>query len=376
MLGSGGGEGADDDDRHGLVAHEGLEKGDSVHAGHFDVEGEDVGAELADFFASDVGIDRGADHFDVGVGGQPVAERLTSQRRVVDDEHADGHEGSGFDGDEGLEGIEVVVGFDHVAGEVDGGEADELEGVGASAEGEGVMAIAEAHEVGDEVAEVDEGGEAFVTDGFDGVVVVPDGGDEVVGEFPTGEEAAADFGVLDAEDFGFAFEEGGLVDFDFAGEALVAAFEGLGEEDFADIVEDGGGEDDAFVGAGVAGHAFGGEGGGDAVAPETAFVDAVAFGGGLEGTGADDGDDEFVDGAEADSDDGFEEVGDGGGEAEGGAIAEAEDGGGEAWVAGDEFDDGFAVCFGEGELVKQFGEDDRGWGEGLDPVDVGVEALF
>lgn len=68
--------GADDDGGDGMEEHEAAQEGETVHARHLEVEGDDVGTEGEDLIAGDVGIGRGGDDFDVGLAGDGLGEDL------------------------------------------------------------------------------------------------------------------------------------------------------------------------------------------------------------------------------------------------------------------------------------------------------------
>jgi len=71
------------------MLHQDLQERQPVHAGHFDVERQDVGIQLQDLVPGDVGIDRRADDLDPGVLPQLVGEEAADDRRIVDDEDLD-----------------------------------------------------------------------------------------------------------------------------------------------------------------------------------------------------------------------------------------------------------------------------------------------
>ena len=51
-------------------AHDQAQSLHAVHAGHFQIEGDDVGAKLFDLFQSEFAVHRRADHFDRGIAGE------------------------------------------------------------------------------------------------------------------------------------------------------------------------------------------------------------------------------------------------------------------------------------------------------------------
>ena len=82
------GEAGTDHDRDGVLAHDLLQEGETVHAGHFDIEGDHVGHLFAHALGGDEGIAGGADDFDSGVGRQDVGEGLPDDGGIVNDQDA------------------------------------------------------------------------------------------------------------------------------------------------------------------------------------------------------------------------------------------------------------------------------------------------
>ncbi len=82
------------DDRHRPRLHQLLEEIDAVHAGHFDVECDDVGLELRDHLARLVRIGGAVENDDVAGLLQRSREQGAHSDRVVDDQNAGflGHE--------------------------------------------------------------------------------------------------------------------------------------------------------------------------------------------------------------------------------------------------------------------------------------------
>src|SRR5450759_5860973 len=68
--------------------HQLFQKGQAVHAGHFDVQREHVGAQRENFVARDVGIGRGAHHLYVALAGQGFAEDSADNGGIVNDQDA------------------------------------------------------------------------------------------------------------------------------------------------------------------------------------------------------------------------------------------------------------------------------------------------
>jgi hypothetical protein len=94
---AGGGIGAllrrarDDDHRGRAQLHDLFEEIEPVHAGHFHVEGDHVGVQLADHLAPFGGIGGGGHDFDVGLAREPVGEDRAHRGRILDNHHADRH---------------------------------------------------------------------------------------------------------------------------------------------------------------------------------------------------------------------------------------------------------------------------------------------
>jgi hypothetical protein len=72
-----------------------LQKREAVHARHLEVEREHVGVEFLDLVAGGVGVDRGADDFDVGIGFERIAHEFADDGGVVHDQDADRAGGHG-----------------------------------------------------------------------------------------------------------------------------------------------------------------------------------------------------------------------------------------------------------------------------------------
>jgi hypothetical protein len=84
------GEGADDHDgRHGGIFLEEAQEGESVHARHLEIEGEDVGQEFGHFLLRDEGIVGGSDDLDFWVQRERVGDGFPDEGGIVDDEHFD-----------------------------------------------------------------------------------------------------------------------------------------------------------------------------------------------------------------------------------------------------------------------------------------------
>ncbi len=89
-FGSPGGEGRDHDHRHRPEPHDLVEKLDSAHVRHLDVEGEYIGIELLDRLARLGGVRRRADHLDGGIALQRGGDQALHGGRIVDDQDAHG----------------------------------------------------------------------------------------------------------------------------------------------------------------------------------------------------------------------------------------------------------------------------------------------
>src|SRR5579871_1913664 len=78
-------------DDHGdfVLARDLAEHFETVHARHFEIERDDTGAQLFDFFQPDFAVHRGAYNFDGRVVRKRLRNQLAHQRRVIDHEHSD-----------------------------------------------------------------------------------------------------------------------------------------------------------------------------------------------------------------------------------------------------------------------------------------------
>ena len=76
-----------DDYRNGMLAHDPLEEGQTIHPRHLDVEGDDVGYLLFDALDRRVGIGRHAHDFNLGVRLQDYFQDLADRRRIIDDQY-------------------------------------------------------------------------------------------------------------------------------------------------------------------------------------------------------------------------------------------------------------------------------------------------
>jgi hypothetical protein len=69
----------------GPVFHDNFEKGDAVHARHFNVERDDIGMQFQDLVPRHVRVRGRADNFDVGKGSHAAGDDLARQGGVIDD---------------------------------------------------------------------------------------------------------------------------------------------------------------------------------------------------------------------------------------------------------------------------------------------------
>src|SRR5580704_4294650 len=81
--------GAEEYDRHGSAAHDQTESFHAVHAGHFEIESDDIGMQLFDFLQSERAVHRRADNFDGGVAGEDCGNEFPHEGGIVDDENSD-----------------------------------------------------------------------------------------------------------------------------------------------------------------------------------------------------------------------------------------------------------------------------------------------
>ena len=62
---------------------------DAVHARHFEIEGDDVGAQFLDLAQADQAVHRRAHDFDRGIAQQGLRNELPHERRIIHHEDAD-----------------------------------------------------------------------------------------------------------------------------------------------------------------------------------------------------------------------------------------------------------------------------------------------
>jgi len=70
-----------------MAAHQLLQKRQPIHARHLDVECQDVGFQLQDFFSCDIGIAGRSHNLEFGVGAKYLGEQLAHQRGIIDNKH-------------------------------------------------------------------------------------------------------------------------------------------------------------------------------------------------------------------------------------------------------------------------------------------------
>src|SRR5580700_2821753 len=81
--------GAEEHHGHGSTAHDQTEGFHAVHAGHFEIESDDIGMQLFDFLQSERAVHRRADNFDGRVAGEDCRNEFPHQGGIVDDENSD-----------------------------------------------------------------------------------------------------------------------------------------------------------------------------------------------------------------------------------------------------------------------------------------------
>src|ERR1700676_182771 len=80
---------AEENDGQRSAAHDEAESFHAVHAGHLEIEGDDVGLELFDFFESESAVHGGADDLDGGVAGEDGGNEFAHQRGIIDNQDTD-----------------------------------------------------------------------------------------------------------------------------------------------------------------------------------------------------------------------------------------------------------------------------------------------
>ena len=92
------GERRADDHRNRVLGHDFSQEGQPIHAGHFDVQGDDVRGLRLHALDRGIGIAGRADDLDVGVRGQDIGQGLAHQGGIVHHQDLDGlsHENLAF----------------------------------------------------------------------------------------------------------------------------------------------------------------------------------------------------------------------------------------------------------------------------------------
>ncbi len=72
-----------------MLTHYFLQKGQAVHARHFDIKGDNVRHHRFQPFRRQEGISRGGHHLDAGIGVENVAQGLPHQGRIINNQHLD-----------------------------------------------------------------------------------------------------------------------------------------------------------------------------------------------------------------------------------------------------------------------------------------------
>ena len=80
---------AEENDGKRSAAHDQAQGLHAVHARHFEIEGDDVGLELFDFFQGEGAVHRGANDFDGGIAREDRGNQLPHERGVIDYEDTD-----------------------------------------------------------------------------------------------------------------------------------------------------------------------------------------------------------------------------------------------------------------------------------------------
>ena len=75
---------------HRVAPHQLLQKGESIHPRHFDIQGEDIWVKLLDLFPRSVRIACRADDFEHRIGIDDSGQQLAHQGRIINDQNAIG----------------------------------------------------------------------------------------------------------------------------------------------------------------------------------------------------------------------------------------------------------------------------------------------
>src|SRR5258708_11736246 len=76
-------------DRNRRALHDQAERLHPIHAGHFEVESDDVGAQFFNFLQRECAIHGRSDHFDGRISGKNRGNQFPHQSGIVNDENAD-----------------------------------------------------------------------------------------------------------------------------------------------------------------------------------------------------------------------------------------------------------------------------------------------
>src|SRR5262249_58900591 len=71
------------------AAHDEAQGFHAVHAGHFEIEGNDIRLQLFDFRQGKCAVHRSADNFNTGIAGQNNRNQFPHQRGIINNEHTD-----------------------------------------------------------------------------------------------------------------------------------------------------------------------------------------------------------------------------------------------------------------------------------------------
>src|SRR5271169_2849773 len=81
--------GAKENDRHRSATHDQAESFHAVHPGHFEIESDDVGMQLFNFFQGESAVHGRANDFDGGVASKDRGNEFPHEGGIVDDENSD-----------------------------------------------------------------------------------------------------------------------------------------------------------------------------------------------------------------------------------------------------------------------------------------------
>src|SRR5580704_13063755 len=72
-----------------MLACDGAQHFDAVHARHFEVESDHMRMQLSDFFQSECAVHCSAHYFNLRIASEDLRNHLAHQRRIIDDENSD-----------------------------------------------------------------------------------------------------------------------------------------------------------------------------------------------------------------------------------------------------------------------------------------------